>query len=147
MIEPLQIDFTVSCSPEHAFATWAERSSLWWPTVHSFSGDPELTVTFEPEAGGRIYERTPDGTEHDWGEVLVWEPPERLVYLWHLAADRSDATEVEVSFRPEGAATRVLIEHRGWERLGSKGEAWRDRNHEGWGGVLPLYREACSAAD
>ncbi len=70
--------------------------------------------------GGRIYERTPGGVEHDWGEVTVWSPPARLAYLWHLRRDRADATEVEIRFTATGSgATRVEIEHRGWERLGS----------------------------
>src|SRR5262249_43002769 len=82
-----------------------------------------LIVTFEPRPGGRIYERTPGGREHDWGEVLAWEPPRRLVYLWHLRFDRADATEVEVTFTPVEGGTRVRIEHRGWERLGAVGPA------------------------
>jgi uncharacterized protein YndB with AHSA1/START domain len=72
-------------------------------------------------AGGRIYERTPAGDEHEWGEVLVWEPPRRLSYLWHLRFDRADATEVEITFTPAGDRTTVAIVHRGWERLGAKG--------------------------
>jgi uncharacterized protein YndB with AHSA1/START domain len=86
-MEPLRLEFTVACPPARAFALWAEQTSRWWPHGHSVSGEPGLSVVFEP--GGRIYERTPDGTEHDWGEVLVWEPPHRLVYLWHLRFDRN----------------------------------------------------------
>ena len=60
MTEPaLELAFTVACPPEHAFSVWAERTSLWWPKIHSVSADPGLTVTFEPRAGGRIFERTP----------------------------------------------------------------------------------------
>jgi uncharacterized protein YndB with AHSA1/START domain len=92
-MEPLEIAFIVGCSPDHAFAVWATRTSLWWPHGHSVSGSPGLTVTFEPRPGGRIYERTPEGEEHDWGEVLAWEPPHRLAYLWHLRFDRTDATD------------------------------------------------------
>jgi len=29
---PLEIAFTVECSPPHAFEVWAQRTSLWWPT-------------------------------------------------------------------------------------------------------------------
>jgi uncharacterized protein YndB with AHSA1/START domain len=94
-IEPLALDFTVACTPEHAFATWATRTSAWWPASHSETAAAGLTVTFEPRGGGRIYERTPAGEEHDWGEVLVWEPPHRLAYSWHLRQDRRDATRVE----------------------------------------------------
>ena len=117
------------------------RTSLWWPASHSVSGAPEA-VTFEPHAGGRIYERAPGGGEHDWGEVLAWEPPHRLVYTWHLRQDRADATEVEITFAPAGEGTAVAIVHRGWERLGARGDDLRERNHRGWAGLLPRYLEA-----
>jgi uncharacterized protein YndB with AHSA1/START domain len=117
--EPIEIEFEVACSPEHAFDTWANRTSMWWPPSHSMSSAPGLVVTFEPRPGGRIYERTPEGTEHDWGEVLAWEPPRHLAYLWHLGTDRGRATEVDISFTGHAAATTVTIVHRGWERLGA----------------------------
>ena len=139
-MEPLRLEFTVACPPERAFSLWAQQTSRWWPHGHSVSGEPGLTVVFEP--GGRIYERTPDGTQHDWGEVLVWDPPHRLVYRWHLRFDRSDATEVEIRFEPAADGTAVAIEHRGWERLGAAAEERRERNRRGWGGVLPRYRIA-----
>jgi uncharacterized protein YndB with AHSA1/START domain len=145
-MEPLELAFTVDCDVERAFDLWARRTSLWWPSGHSVSAADGLTVTFEPRPGGRIFERTPEGDEHDWGEVVVWEPPRRLVYLWHLRFDRADATEVEISFTPAGEGTAVTIQHRGWERLGSVAEERRERNKRGWEGLLGHYREACAAA-
>lgn len=142
---PLELAFSVACSQAHAFSVWAERTSLWWPPGHTVSGAP-ASVAFEPRAGGRIFERAADGAEHEWGEVIAWEPPHRLVYLWHLRADRSDATEVEIRFAAAGAYTRVTIEHRGWERLGARAAERRERNERGWSGVLPRYIAACQSA-
>jgi uncharacterized protein YndB with AHSA1/START domain len=88
----------------------------------------------EPRVGGRIFERSTAGREEDWGEVLAWEPPRRLVYLWHLRADSADATEVEIFFTPDGAGTEVRIDHRG-----GRADAWRDRNRRGWETLLPSY--------
>jgi uncharacterized protein YndB with AHSA1/START domain len=144
-MEPLELGFTVECPVERAFDLWTAEISMWWPKGHSVSADPGLTVTFEPRAGGRIFERTPGGEVHEWGEVLVWEPPRRLVYLWHLRFDRSDATEVEISFETAGDGTDVTIVHRGWERLGAAAEERRERNMRGWAGVLEHYRAACAA--
>jgi hypothetical protein len=138
-IEPLRLAFDVECAPEHAFMVWTERIASWWPADHTASGEPDLTVILEGRVGGRIFERTPDGTEHDWGEVTLWEPPHRFGYLWHLRRDRADATDVEIRFVPDGAATRVEIEHRGWERLGADGRDWRDRNLGGWTSLLPHF--------
>ena len=145
-MEPLEIAFSVECVPERAFDLWSERMSMWWPSGHSVSADPGLTVTFEPHVGGRIFETTSTGEEHAWGEVLVWEPPRRLVYLWHLRFDRSDATEVEVTFEPAVEGTAVTILHRGWERLGAAAEERRERNERGWSGVIEHYRAACASA-
>src|SRR4029450_2723943 len=51
--QPIEIEFEVACSPEHAFDTWANRTSMWWPPSHSMSSAPGLVVTFEPRPGGR----------------------------------------------------------------------------------------------
>jgi len=140
---PLEITFTVACAPAHAFHIWTTKTSLWWPTGHSVSADPDLHVTFEPWPEGRIFERTSAGVEHDWGEILDWEPPHRLRYLWHIRRDRSDATEVEISFAGRDDGTLVTIVHSGWERLGAAGPDWRDRNRQGWAGLLPHFQHAC----
>jgi uncharacterized protein YndB with AHSA1/START domain len=102
-------------------------------------------IVFEPGPGGRIYERTPDGAEHDWGDVLEWEPPNRLVYLWHLMFDRTEATEVEVTFAARGDATAVRIRQTGWDRLGAAGAARRDRTRAGWQAVVAHYLPAAGA--
>jgi hypothetical protein len=146
LIEPLRLSFDVACPAEHAFALWTARTSLWWPRSHTVNGGPGLEVVFEPRVGGRIFERTAAGVEVEWGEITLWEPPRRLGYLWHLRADRADATDVEIRFVDQGdATTRVEIEHRGWERLGARGEGWRDANRAGWSGLLPHFVAACAA--
>ena len=142
-MEPLVFEFDVRCTVEHAFEVWTAETSCWWPADHSFSGEKGLTVQFEPRVGGRIFERTTGGEEYDWGEIVVWEPPVRLVYVWHLGSDRSDATEVEVGFASSGDETAVRIEHRGWERLGAGAEQRKANNQQGWGAVLPLFQSAC----
>lgn len=143
MIEPIELAFEVACPVDHAFATWTERTSTWWPVSHTVAAAEGLAISFEPRVGGRIFERTRAGVEHDWGEITAWEPPRRIGYLWHLRADRADATDVEITFEPvDVERTRVRIEHRGWERLGAAGVERRDRNRGGWAGLLPHFIEA-----
>jgi hypothetical protein len=139
-LEPVELSFEVACSPEHAFRVWTADIASWWPADHSVSGEAGLDVVLEGRVGGRIYERTAAGDEHEWGEVTAWEPPVRFGYLWHLRRDRADATQVDIRFTSAGGgATRVNIEHTGWERLGSDGPTWRDRNLGGWRTLLPHY--------
>lgn len=137
--EPLRMAFTVDCPAAHAFTVWTARISAWWPADHTVSGVTGLDVVLLPGVGGRIFERTPDGVEHDWGEVTVWEPPHRLGYFWHLRRDRADATEIEITFTDRDGGTVVAIEHRGWDRLGALGPDWREANKGGWSTLLPHY--------
>lgn len=146
MIEPIRLSFDVPRPAAYAFTIWTRDIGRWWPQDHTTTGEPDLTVRLEPRVGGRIFERTVDGREVDWGQILVWEPPARFVYSWHLRRSREDATEVEIRFvatAPE--ETRIEIEHRGWERLGADGPSWRERNHGGWTTLLPHYLAAVAA--
>jgi activator of Hsp90 ATPase-like protein len=146
VIEPIRISFDVGCPVEHAFQTWTGGIGRWWPADHTVTGDNDLDVVLEGRPGGRIFERTATGVEHDWGEVTIWEPPTRLGYLWHLRRDRADATDVEIRFIDRGdATTRVEIEHRSWERMGADGQAWRDRNRGGWDTLLPHFVTAATS--
>lgn len=142
MISPIELELVVACDPTWAFALFVQKTTMWWPPSHTVSGASGFEVVFEPRPGGRILERTPDGTEHDWGEVVVWEPPHRLVYLWHLRTDRSAATEVEITFTESPLGTAIRIVHGGWDRLGELGEERRDGNRAGWAGLLPHYLRA-----
>jgi uncharacterized protein YndB with AHSA1/START domain len=146
MIDPLRLSFEIRAPAEHAFEVWTTRLSSWWPRGHSASGNPDTVVALEPRPGGRIFERTPDGTEIEWGEITLWQPPHRLGYLWHINRARSDATDVELTFVDLGdGTTRLDIVHAGWERLGSDGEAWRDANFSGWAALRHSFVPAAEA--
>ena len=100
----------------------------------------------EPCLGGRIFERTRDGTEIEWGEITTWNPPAQLRYLRNINRDRSDATDVELTFVDNGDGTiRLEIVHSGWERLGSEGLAWRNANTAGWNALVPSFIVAAQA--
>jgi Activator of Hsp90 ATPase homolog 1-like protein len=147
VIEPLRLSYEVECSAEHAFTTWTGRFDTWWPRGHTVSGDPDAEVVLEPGVGGRIFERSPDGTEIDWGEITMWDAPTRLGYVWHIRRDRADATDVTITFVAlDSSRTRIEIVHSGWERLGSGAQALRDSNANGWDGLMPHFLNACLPA-
>jgi hypothetical protein len=63
----------VACSAEHAFATFTEGITSWWPlATHSVGEARARSAVFETRVGGRLYEVWDDGTERDWASVLVW---------------------------------------------------------------------------
>lgn len=123
---------TVAASQERAFQVYTEGFGTWWPREHHIGTAEMATCRFEPEPGGRWYETGVDGTECDWGRVLVWEPPDRIVHTWQLQGDwgydpdPAKASEVEVRFVPEGPSrTRVELEHRHFDRHGAGAESVR----------------------
>ena len=145
MADALVVEFEVRVPPAHAFAIWTSRCASWWPARHTVTGDP-AAIEFEPRPGGRIFERGRAGDEHDWGEVVVWDPPTRLRYRWHLFFEPDDATEVDVTFSPVGGRTAVRLEHRGFDALGPAGPPRRNRTREVWSSTIaPCFAAACRA--
>jgi hypothetical protein len=143
VIDPIVVEFDVAASPGHAFEVWTEKPSMWWPRSHTMTRDPDLAVVFEPFAGGRIYERGSDGAEHEWGEILIWEPPMRIAYLWHLFFERSEATEIIVTFTEIESGARVRLVQSGFEKLGEKdGTERRRRTNHAWLELTDFYRQA-----
>lgn len=147
---PVRKRIYVPAPPERAFDVFANGIGRWWPKSHKIGSADLDQPVIEPRAGGRWYERGVDGSECDVGKVAVWEPPSRLVLIWQLNAEwkfeRELETEVEVLFTPEGAGTRVDLEHRHLERLGATAEGMRQAidSPGGWGGLLALFAEETS---
>jgi uncharacterized protein YndB with AHSA1/START domain len=144
----------VNAPPERAFAVFTEQFGAWWPSSHSLVEGGWGTAVIEPREGGRWFERGATGAECDWGRVLAYEPPHRVVLSWHLDADyRYDpdpahASEVEVRFAPEGTGTRVDLEHRYFERhADGRGATVADSvgGEGGWGALLGMYAQAAGS--
>lgn len=140
-MEPIVVEFEVATTPEHAFMTWTEKTTLWWPRSHTFGSDSLLEIAFEPRPGGRIFERDAGGTEHEWGEVVTWEPPHRVGFVWHLFFDREEATDIEITFSPSPVGTMVRLVQTGFDRLPADvGLVRRNRTEGAWGEVTGGFR-------
>ncbi|MEA2444864.1 MAG: hypothetical protein QOJ12_2156, partial [Thermoleophilales bacterium] len=118
-------EIVVDAPIERAFNVFTEGYQTWNPPEHHI-GEAEIdTSVMEPREGGRWYEIGVDGSECDWGRVVVWEPPTRVVLAWQISTqwkydpDPSRASEVDVRFTALGDdQTRVEVEHRHLERHG-----------------------------
>lgn len=138
------IEILVEAPQERAFRVFTEKFDAWWPREHHIGTAEMKTAMLECKPGGRFYEQGVDGSECEWGKVLVWEPPRRLVLAWQINAewkyDPSIVCEVEVSFTAEGPKrTRVELEHRNLERLGAAAAATRGMLDSGWGKIMPMF--------
>ncbi|HET9462152.1 MAG TPA: SRPBCC domain-containing protein [Gaiellaceae bacterium] len=138
MIEAVRKTITVDCAVEEAFRIFTADAISWWPVESHSIHETVSEIVFEPEVGGEVYELSTGGEKGHWATVLEWDPPGRVVLAWNILERDIAATEVEVRFLPEGAGTRVELEHRGWDALDG-GAAKRGDYDTGWDFVLGRY--------
>lgn len=144
-------EIVVDAPADRAFRFFTERFDRIKPREHNMLAVDIAESVFEPRAGGRVYDRGVDGSECQWGRVLVYEPPDRIVFswdinpMWQIESDLDKTSEVEVRFMPDGPTrTKVELTHRNLDRHGDGWEGMRAGvdGGEGW----PLYLERFAAA-
>ena len=150
---PIRKQLRVKASQDKAFRTFTAGMGSWWLKTHSLVGSGQKDVVIEPRAGGRWYETGNAGEENEWGRVLAWEAPDRVLLAWQLNAewsyDPDFETTIEVRFTPDGDHTIVDFEHRDLERFGDKAEAVRgdyDTGMDGgWQQLMVSYQAVVEA--
>ena len=147
-IAPVRESVEVALAPAEAFELFTVRIAEWWPYKTHFSRGLVETLVFEGHAGGRLREVGADGVVVTYGEVVAWDPPNRVVIKWMVAPELGPPTEVEVRFMPTARGCRLDLEHRGFEAYGDdEGRHQRDSYAGGWPGVLRLFAEHASLSD
>jgi uncharacterized protein YndB with AHSA1/START domain len=146
---------TVNAPIDKAFRVFTEGFTTWWPATHHIGKADLAQAVLEQKQGGRWYERGTDGSECDWGRVLAFEPPRRVLMSWQINGewqyepDASRASEVEVLFTDLGdGQTRVDVEHRELARHGeSAPEVLQGISGSGgWSGILESFAATAAAA-
>jgi uncharacterized protein YndB with AHSA1/START domain len=150
---------TVEASQQRAFDVFTQNHGAWWPAVYHLGAAAFETAIIEPFAGGRWFERDVDGTECDWGRVLAWEPPHRLLLTWQITPewtfDPNLVTEIEVTFTSLAERrTQVVLEHRHLERFGTRAAQMYaifsaggvPGAPQGWAGILAEFAARAVAA-
>jgi uncharacterized protein YndB with AHSA1/START domain len=139
---------------EQAFTVFTEGIGTWFPPEYNLLPVPIAERVFEPRVGGRLYDRGVDGSECQWGRVLQYERPKRVVISWDISPrwqiepDLARTSEVEVRFIADGTnRTRVELEHRHLER---HGEGWQQLHESvsgdgGWPGCLRRFVDRVNA--
>jgi uncharacterized protein YndB with AHSA1/START domain len=139
---------TVPVPPAEAFRIYTERPAEWLPPEHTFIKDPQ-SITMEPRAGGRFYERGADGAEVTRGTIVEWAPPGRLAVTWRIGPnwqpvfDDEHASVIVVEFNPAGAdATEVVLTYTQLDRHGEMAGLLRSAiNNPGPGDTLHRYAD------
>src|SRR5204863_7303725 len=110
----IRTEVVVDAAQDRAFKLFTEQFDKIKPREHNMLGVEIAESVFEPRMGGRVYDRGVDGSECQWGRVLAYEPPQRIVFSWdidpnwQIETDPDRTSEVEVRFTAESPArTRV----------------------------------------
>ncbi len=144
----VRMSITVDAPIADAFSVFTDGIDSWWPREHTIGEAALAEVIVEPRAGGRAYSLDVNGGECDWGRVLAYEPPHRVVLSWDISLrwkpepDPAKCSEVDVRFTAESPdRTRVELEHRHLERHGEGWEQMRDAvgSPGGWTRTLEAY--------
>lgn len=109
------------------------------------SGKPAKSLRIEAKPGGRIVEIGHDDTEHLWGTVRSYDPPDFFSMDFYMGMPPTDpASLVEARFSALGKErTRVELTQGNWEAFGDMAEMMRGGYDSGW--VL-IFEQAFKAA-
>jgi len=123
----LQRTLLIKATPETVFRFFTDsaRWAAWWGAGS----------TINPQPGGRVHIRYPDGTEAD-GEVLALAEPREIVFTYGYANGKQIAPGgSRVTIRLEGVAegTRLSLTHEFAD------QAVRDHHIQGWRYQLSLF--------
>ena len=145
---PVRKTIVVNAPQDRAFEVFTARMGAWWPKSHHIASAEMAEVIVEPHVGGRWYEKGVDGSECQWGKVLVWEAPSRVTLSWHLNSkfqiDEQVDSSVEVRFVAEDTrTTRIELVHRICAADAEDIRAAVD-SPNGWTTLLGLYAETAS---
>jgi uncharacterized protein YndB with AHSA1/START domain/quinol monooxygenase YgiN len=152
VIAPVRQEVVVNAPADRAFAVFTDGFGTWWPKTHTISKVPVARAIIEPRADGRCYDLGTDGSECDWGRVLVWEPPARLVLAWQVDGSWSyepsvdNASRVTVTFTTLGDKTQITLIHDEFERHLHGGADLANGVRDGWGSALRAFATAAETA-
>jgi uncharacterized protein YndB with AHSA1/START domain len=151
---PIAESLAVGVDPALAFEVFTVGMGTWWPVDSYSRAVSELAhehvevvrLEFQPRLGGAIIEHLSDGRQLPWGEVIDWDPPQRVVIAWKPHALPEPPTELEVTFRAGPSGTLVELQHRGWDRVspGFLSEMY-GLYERGWPGTLGRFVDVAEA--
>ena len=148
----INIEMEIQLPREETFKRFITGLNSWWPKEYTWSGQVLEEIKIEPETGGKCYETGPYNFRCDWGRVMTYEAPDKLVITWQISParvpepDPGKASEITVLFKElEPEVTGVEFEH---GKLSKHGEGWEEyydamKSEQGWPYILNKFREYC----
>lgn len=140
---------TLQVPVEKAFGMFVNDLNSWWPKEYSWAGDVLEKIAIEPFENGRCFEVGPLGFQCDWGRVLEFQSPQRILFTWQIGPDRvpqpnpEKSSEIEVIFKRDAKRTRFVFIHGNFERHGEQAEKYREvmQSSHGWPYILEKFKQ------
>jgi uncharacterized protein YndB with AHSA1/START domain len=141
----------VAVDPLTAFDVFTAEIDTWYVRGPWSWNDPDRAVgiRIEPGVGGRWLELWDEAGDEGFeiGRVQVWEPGRRLVMTYRSRwLPPEPSTEIEVRFDAVAEGTRVVLEHRGFDRLPPEAVA-RFVTRRAWAALLAAYSAHLAARE
>jgi hypothetical protein len=152
MLEPVISKIEVPCSQQRAFDIFVKEMGSWWPlrkrSMSMHSGHPPKALNVDAKLGGKIVEIGHDDTQHHWGTIKIFSPPDRGAMDFHMGMPPDKASLVEVRFTPLGEnRTEVELTQSNWEGFGDMAQMMRDSYGTSWVLIFEEgYKRACTVA-
>lgn len=126
----LRQEIVIAAPPERVFRALTAQLGEWW-------GAPQLVrkdatgVALDPRVGGIMGETWPEGGGQAWATVEGIDPPRLLQLTGRMMMPGCVAGWIRYALAPEGAGTRLTLEHRAVgaisaETKASYDDGWRD---------------------
>jgi len=148
---PVVRERVVNAPIDTCFRVFVDGFGTWWPPEHHIGEDRTITeFTMEGFVGGRCFDVDTAGGVCQWGTVLEFEPPRRLVLAWHIQGDWTIdldpalQSEIEVTFTAvDETTTRVHLVHGHLERHGGGAVGVRTGidSPQGWTVILGRFAD------
>ncbi len=117
--------FELPYPPAAVYAAWVSSDTVI---------PPATAMEIDPRVGGhyRLITDTPDFKTRNEGTFLELTPDAHVRYTWQWQGD-DEQTIIDVRFEPrkDGQATRIVLQHSGFQRADSQAQ-----HDEGWDAYL-----------
>jgi len=117
----------IAADPERVFQAYVEKINEWWSWQgknNRYTWAPDgvepSEIHFEPQLGGRYFERFADGSEFEIGRITHYDPPNKLAFSWAGRDWPPGESLFELSFDAADEGTLLTLTHSGFEIFGEE---------------------------
>jgi uncharacterized protein YndB with AHSA1/START domain len=144
-IKQIELELTIDAPREHAWKCLFSNFGDWWPQDFLCLEGSEK-IQFEPFAGGRVYEETPDGHSILWAHVYSIVPGKSIDFIGHMTPSYGgpSLTMWRISLHDaegSGKTTMKLTD----TILGRIAEDHQANLNEGWTYLFNSYKAYCES--